>query len=352
MAKPRVIIADSDLGYIFPLQLKFAEDFFEKIDLEIITDQAYFQQLLSTPQHADILIVSEKLYDRSIQRHNIANIFLMTEQFSEDQETDPRLHYIFKYTSIKEIFNEIIGNSADALKGSAAKSQQTQVVLVCSASGGTGKTTVAMGMAASLSRNYKRVLYLNADRLHTFQYLLESQAPIAAPEVYAKLAAPGEDIYSQIKHVIRKELFSYLPPFKAALMSLGLSYSVYEKIIASAKQSGDFDFILVDADVAFDEEKAQLMNMADRVVVVTNQRKASVTAANILASNVNGMGGEKYIFLCNDFEKDADNSLVAPGMGLKFTVSEYIEHFDSPQQLSPEGLSKESSIQRAAFLIM
>ena len=32
MAKPRIIIADTDVGYIVPLQLKFAEDFFERID--------------------------------------------------------------------------------------------------------------------------------------------------------------------------------------------------------------------------------------------------------------------------------------------------------------------------------
>ena len=31
MAKPRIIIADSDTNYVIPLQLKFAEDFFEKV---------------------------------------------------------------------------------------------------------------------------------------------------------------------------------------------------------------------------------------------------------------------------------------------------------------------------------
>ena len=61
MAKPRIIIADTDAGYIIPLQLKFAEDFFEKVDLEIITDTNYFESLFSTPQKIDILIVSEDL---------------------------------------------------------------------------------------------------------------------------------------------------------------------------------------------------------------------------------------------------------------------------------------------------
>ena len=80
MAKPRIIIADTDISYIIPLQLKFVEEFFEKVEIEIITDKEYYNQLFSTPQKADILIVSEELYDVSLQRHNIGNIFLMTEQ--------------------------------------------------------------------------------------------------------------------------------------------------------------------------------------------------------------------------------------------------------------------------------
>ena len=109
MAKPRVIIADTDINYIIPLQLKFVEDFFELVDLEIITDEDYFNELFSTPQNAEILIVSEELYKQSVQRHNISHTFLMTEQYEEDQTVDLRVNFIFKYTSIKEIFNEITG---------------------------------------------------------------------------------------------------------------------------------------------------------------------------------------------------------------------------------------------------
>ena len=59
MAKPRIVIVDSDINYIIPLQMKFVDEFFEKIDLEIITDPIYFNDLFSTPQKIDILIISE-----------------------------------------------------------------------------------------------------------------------------------------------------------------------------------------------------------------------------------------------------------------------------------------------------
>lgn len=352
MAKPRIIIADTDVNYIIPLQLKFVEDFFEKVDLDIVTDNEYFEVLFSTPQRADILIVSEELYSQAMQRHNISHIFVMNEQYEEEQTADLNVNHIFKYTSIKEIFNEITGKSADVLKIEKNGKQETQVVLFYSASGGTGKTTVAMGVGASLTKNYKRVLYINAARLQVFQHMLENHSAITATDTYAKLAAVNDNIYSDIKHVIRKELFSYLPPFKAALMSLGLNYSVFEKIIISAKKSGDYDFIIVDADVTFDEGKAALFNIADKVMIITNQSLASVLATNILVANINGASAEKYIFICNDFDKEADNALISPNVALKFSVNDYIEHFNHYENMKPDDFSKESSIQKAAFLII
>ncbi len=352
MAKPRIIIADTDVNYIIPLQLKFAEDFFEKVDLEIISSEKYFEELFSSPQRADILIVSEELYSQNLQRHNIAHIFVMNEQFEEEQTADLKINHIFKYTSIKEIFNEIIGKSADVLKIEKNGRQETQVVLFYSASGGTGKTTVATGVSASLTKNYKRVLYINAARLQVFQHMLENHSAITAADVYAKLATATSNVYSDIKHVIRKELFSYLPPFKAALMSLGLSYSIFEKVISSAKKSGDYDFIVVDADITFDEDKAALFNVADKVIVVVNQTLTSVLATNVLVSNINGANTEKYVFICNDFDKEEDNALISPNVKLKFSVSDYIDHFNHYASMKPDDLSKESTIQKVAFLII
>lgn len=352
MAKPRIIIVDTDINYIIPLQLKFVEEFFEKIELEIITQEEYFNTLFSTPQRADILIISEDMYSHAMHKHNISHIFVMNEQYEEDQTADLNVNHIFKYTSIKEIFNEITGKSADVLKLDRVSKQETQVILFYSASGGTGKTTTAMGVSASLTKNYKRVLYINAARLQVFQQLLGNPSAITAADVYAKLASANEHIYSEIKHVIRKELFSYIPPFKAALMSLGLQYSVFEKLILSAKKSGDYDFIIVDADVTFDEDKAALINMADKVVIVVNQTLASVLATNILVTNINGAAADKYIFLCNNFEKEEDNALISPKVTLKFAVSDYVEHFNYYGTMKPDDLSKESSIQKAAFLII
>lgn len=349
MAK-RVIIADTDVSYIIPLQLKFVEDYFEKLNIEIITEKEYFDELFSTPQRVDVLIVSEELYSNVLQRHNINHTFVMTEQDEKEQTAELAVNRIYKYTSIMEIFNEITGKSG--LGEEQDNKQEPQIVLFYSVSGGTGKTTVAMGVSAALAKQYKRVLYINASRLQVFQHMLGNHSAISAAEVYAKLTSAGDNIYSEIKHVIRKESFHYLPPFKASLMSIGLEYYVFGKIAASAKKSGDYDYIIVDCDVAFDEKKAALFDMADKVVIITKQSMMSVVATNILVANINGAGNEKYVYICNDFNKEEDNALISPNIALKFTISDYIDHFRQYEAMKPIDFAKEESMQRVAFLVM
>lgn len=352
MPKPRIIIADTDISYIIPFQLKFVEEFFQEIDLEIITDTDYFNELFSSPQQADVLVVSEELYTFSLQRHNIGNIFLMTEKQEEEQTDDLKADRIFKYTSIKEIFNQITGKSEGLNSRGNAVKKECQIILVTSACGGTGKTTVAVGICASLTKNFKRALYINADYLQSFQRILDNQTPISDAGVYAKLANASDNVYDEIKYVIRKESFSYIPPFKAAIMSLGLQYLIYEKIAMSAKKSGDYDYIIIDSDASFNEDKAQLISVADKVVIVTDQTEGSIYATNTLVANINGINSDKYIFICNDFDKDKDNAIISPGISMRFSINDYIDHIEHFDKLRSEDFAGNGAIQRTAFLVM
>lgn len=352
MKKPRIIIADTDRNYIFPLLYKFVIECFDKLDLEIVDNSDYFEILFAQPQSADVLIISEDLYDSSIHRHSIDHIFLMTEQLEEEQTANLNVNQLFKYTSIKEIFNEITSKSEATFEKNQEEKKQPKIILVSSACGGVGKTTVAMGISTCLTKNYKRVLYLNASRIHSFQSMLENPIAISNSEVYANLENPSDKIYYEISHVLRKELFHYLPPLKASLLSLGLSYSIYQKIALSAKESNDFDMIVIDADSVFDEDCAELFNIADKVIIVVNQTRHAIESTNALLMNLNEIDDEKYIYICNDFDKKEDNALISSRIQMKFTVNDYVEHFLHYDDLRPEDFAKEKGIQKISYLIL
>lgn len=326
MARPRIILADTDVQYLLSIQLKFVEEFFEKIDLEIITDQEYFENLFMLPQRADVLVVSENLYTVSLQKHNISHVFMMTEQQEEEGTQDLKVTKIYKYTSIKEIFNIIAGKAANDLNVEETGKKGSQIVVVTSAAGGVGKTTVAMGLAAALSKNYKKVLYLNTERIQSFQYLLKNESPIGNNDIYMKLIQNDMTVYEDIKHVIRTELFSYFPPLKAATMSLGIERNVFRNLAVQARKSQDYDFIIIDTDSAFDELKTELLELADKVVLVLKQTKNAIYSTKELIKNINGTGTEKYSIVCNDYAPQCSGALHEYDELMQLQIGEYIEH--------------------------
>lgn len=67
----------------------------------------------------------------------------MMEQYDEGSTGELNVNQIFKYTSIKEIFNEIIGKSAGELNVATVEKKETQIIVFTSGYGGAGKTTIS-----------------------------------------------------------------------------------------------------------------------------------------------------------------------------------------------------------------
>ena len=182
-----MIIADPDEQYLAPIESKFLSEFDDRIELELITLPDYFKHYFETPRKADVLVVGEAFYTPDLQRHNMGHIFILTEQLETESTDDLRITKVFKYTSTAAIFNKIVAVSGLATEG-IQDHKETTVILVSSASGGTGKTTLALGMSACLAQSYKKVLYINAERMNTFQRWLDNEGTLPN-SLYATLGS-------------------------------------------------------------------------------------------------------------------------------------------------------------------
>jgi len=351
MGKPRVVIADEDYSYIVPLQLRFIEDMFEQIELEIISDRDFFQQFISIPQTIDIFIVSESLYTEQLLKHDISCGFVMRETLNEIVGAS-RFTAIYKYTNVKEIFSIILGKAHGLTISNNQTEAEPKLVLVTSAVGGAGKTTVAMGIAASLSKHLKKVLYINIDYLQNFQTYLSNSLPINDNELYMKIAGGEKNSFSLVRHLFRREGFEYLPPFKGALLSLGIKHSLLVEIAEQALLSKEYDYVVVDADSTFDTEKIDLLTRADKTIFVITQTDASVRAMCHFLENVSIKDKDKIMFVCNQFKQTKRNALVANDFDIGFTVNEYVEYMDDYWERRDDKFSSNASIQKIAMTIM
>jgi len=378
MANPKVIIADEDVNYIIPLQFKFVTEFFNKIDLEIISDKEYFDEYFKDPRTAEVLVISEELYGSAIQKHNIQNIFVMTEQSEgndssigndnhggnnrlESEHKPPKgdmltgelnVTKLFKYSSIREIFNEIVGKSASALNIVKSEKKETKIVAVASAYGGAGKTFVSRNVAMCLSKNYKRVLYINNGSLQSFQYEFNNKSKLVISDIKSLIYEENKNLYREMKHLLRNEGFAYLPAFKNSLMTIGLSKEFFYDFCKFAKKSNDFDYIIVDLENVYDESMINFFDLADKVFVITEQKSSNLEATNDFVVNTNISETDKYIFVCNKFDEEKRNDLINPSQKNMFSVNEYVDMLDENVVDNIEETSKNMGIRKISFLIM
>lgn len=341
MSRPTVILADEDEQYISALELKFLEELYEKIDLVVITDPEYFKTFFSAPQKAEILVVSEGLYDSSLKRHDINHVFVLAEQQTGGTTEDLSINKIYKYTSIKEIFNEIIGKGGSVFAAENSGKHETEVVLFYSAAGGAGTTSLALAFADSVSRNYKRVLYLSVGSVPSFQCCLKNRAflPGEACRIFRDNTSK---IYHDMKPYLRNEGFSYLPPFHATPDSLGLKQTSYLGFLDAAKASKNFDYIVVDAESGIDAFRAALIQKSNKVVIVTQQDELSTVKTDFLLRNIDCRDNEKFIFVCNKYSRGSEAI-----QSTQYLVNCFVD--DLPGECSLAALEKTDGVQRLVY---
>ena len=96
-------------------------------------------------------------------------------------------------------------------------------------------------------------------------------------------------MYQDVRFTLRKEGFTYLPPFASTLDARNLDFTIYRKLIQSAKDSGDYDFIIVDVEAGYSRWRIQLLQDSDKVMLITLQDDVSIKCAisqNALISEI------------------------------------------------------------------
>ena len=157
--------------------------------------------------------------------------------------------------------------------------------------------------------------------------------------------------YEKIKGVIHNKIFDYVLPFSQPLISIGIEYCVYRKLIEVIKESGDYDFIIVDADAGFTDEKVKLISMADKVIMVLKQNTNSVNTTKLMVQGINNIDNDRYIFVCNDYDEKEDSAIECCQI-LKTKIENYIGHIVDYDRKKCSGIARESGIEKISYLII
>ena len=234
---------------------------------------------------------------------------------------------------------------ADAI---LAAGSPARLLVVYSASGGTGKTTVALSVSRLLAEAAKRVLYINTTAYQTFGNLLGYDGYIEDD----KIAEVKE--YRELRRYIKREGFEFLPEIKRTSISggVGLTGDKYIEIISQAMVSDRYDIVIVDTAPSIDSLNKWLIEHCDQLLVVTKQDKRAYGATKQFAELATVIVGNKCTYICNDrieYEYDAIADDGAFG-GIEIAVS--VEHFKNYDALRVTDLAASESMRNIAARVV
>lgn len=348
MGKPLVVIADPDASYVAPLECKFLEELGGIADFEMITDDVYRSQFFSAPHDIEVLVIAQEWYSADLDMQNIAHMVVLTEEQHSDHDRTCSLvaDFTFKYGNLNVIYNKVVGSS-NKLRAQDASDKEAKVIVFYSPVGGSGTTSAAIATAVCLRETYKRVLFVDAEYVQTFSCFLRS-AKAAPNDMVRDMGSMQGDLFEKTGSYIVSDCFDYLPPLRAGLSSFGLDFDAFARFIAAARDSGCYDYLVVDTDSVFNAEKADLFTLADRIVVTVTQDAKALHKTTLFLDNLDHVD-DKYHFICNKHKSGCENAFSSSAGGSAIVLDGYVEYDEKIVDYDATLLGEVAGFKRLAY---
>ncbi|WP_054950900.1 AAA family ATPase [Numidum massiliense] len=312
MKKLSLVMADTDVSYV-ELVSGFvrASDDGMRFDLKSFSTKERLNEYLQSNSRLDILLVSPELLPDDLSAYEIGlTILLEDERLSQRVDEIP---YIFKYQPLNQLrsrllslYYERFGKEMTFFGGE----KRTSIVTVYAATGGAGKSTLALNMCKQWALQGKNVFYLNLELFNSTPLWFETEARKSSPQIlyYVKMAE-REQIVSKIETLKRHDPYIKIDYFDFSMSAeemADLSEDEVELLISGLIETENYDFVVVDVDSSADGRVRAALRCADRVVWVLDNNVFSFAKTAYLLQKEDGLSrneidSEKIVFALNRY---------------------------------------------------
>ena len=137
----------------------------------------------------------------------------------------------------------------------------------------------------------------------------------------------------------------------STLDARNLTFEIYEKLIRGAKESGEYDFIIVDVEAGYSQERVKLLLEADKVMLVTMQDMASTYKMEYMMRNLDFRDREKYMIIMNRYDGEKENLYLKSELQQRFPVKEYVDDVKMPLETADQ-LAKLDGIMKISYMFI
>lgn len=270
MKKINIAIADKDSVYLDRLTNYFVMSAQSFEVFSFTTLDNLIQALTSGTTDIDILMLDEEMRCAAIDRCNIS-VKILLSNANRDSEDD--YHILSKYQKTSDLANAIAllyakasGHENDFATGNTG----TKLIGFYSPIGGSGKTTLSLALAHVLGQRQKKVFYLGMERIDSTCGILSDAAKMSVSDLLVAVHChePGIGLQVLTKLYSDPKLgFSYIAPPESSLELNEISSAEQIEILDILAKLGQFDYVVLDFDSELNENKIQLLERCDQIVV-------------------------------------------------------------------------------------
>lgn len=307
MRKPLVVLADPDEGYIELLLLELLSELGNDADCHLITNEEYYREFAQSNKETDVLVVVERWHG-TIDVRNVVQRYVLCEQEPPEITQLPGLKGLYKYSSPESICREVVRIGLRNKLAEMKRGGGSQLVAFCSPVGGAGTTSLALATSAALHENGLSALFVSLDELGSFAALLHEGSALSYEEFRA-LRKGGARAYQDLKGILGHKRFDFLAPLEGSFASDCPTSDLLFDFAVAARDSGDYDFIIVDMSSAMGTGAVGRISKANRVVVPVLSDPLSLYKYSEFCKMVDCSNTAKFLFVENKAKSDAGKSL-------------------------------------------
>lgn len=275
--KVKLVLVDSDKQYVDRFLNSIVPDYEDKIEVLAYTSP----EQLKADKYArgDVyLISSEYIFDKSDFPAG-CGIAYFTE--SKEIASYHGENAIAKYQRLNDIYTEILNLYAESsgivIKDDTKNNGQVKMYIVTSGMGGTGKTTISVGIAQYLAMQGKKVLYVSLEALGNTEIYFVRGTQGDLGDIIYMLKSKRNNISIKLENIIQKDFMGvyYISSSENPYDLESLTIDDIKALIYEIKAL-KYDCLVVDMDSGIEEKYMELLLKAEKIVYVDADSKAAI----------------------------------------------------------------------------
>jgi len=322
----KALYCTQDVEYAQRLTAFFDSEYTNKLELNVCTSVERAMQLL---KGIDIFLVGKEFETeiKALLRQIPCPVVLMTEQIYEDGLSD--LKQIEKYQRADGIYRQLLdfysqGSKIKKARESENAQTEQKIYVFTSANGGNGTTTTARAFARKCSM-YEKTLYLDFGMYN--QMPVETGAEHGMDEIILALKSRRNILPLKLNSAIAQTGYGFYGYGSCVnpIDMLEINVEDMKALIKELTLLTEYTKIVIDIGTALTERELVLLNHADRIIYVVDEREISTRKFRIFEA------------LLDALEKREDTKLLRKLTVFRNMVKNDYEHANWPYEYEISG---------------